>query len=88
VVVASSVGGATPIAGVTRGISRSELSLLMPYRPSAVYMDVTLHDVDLSVELWVRVVDCVATDDHRYVWHGQVVTANDGWSGIVDRTND
>jgi hypothetical protein len=69
-------------------MSRSELSLLMPRRPSAVHLDVTLHDVDLSVELWVRVVDCVATDDHMYVWHVQVVTADDGWSGIVDRSND
>jgi hypothetical protein len=60
----------------------------MPRRPTAVYLDVTVHDTDISVELWVRVIDCVATDDGMYVWRVQVVTADDGWSAIVDRIND
>ena len=62
--------------------------MLMPRRPSAVYMDVTLHDVDLSVQLWVRVVDCVATDVGMFLCRVQVVTADDAWSRIVDRVND
>jgi hypothetical protein len=87
-VVASSVGGASPIAGVTREISRSGLSMLMPHRPSAVHLDVTVSDTDLSVELWVRVVECVANGDGMYVWHAHVVTSDEGWAGIVDRIND
>jgi len=86
-VAASSVGGASPIEGVTREISRSGLSMLMPQRPAAAHLDVTVSDTDLSVELWVRVVDCVATGE-MYLWHVHVVTADDGWSGIVDRIND
>jgi hypothetical protein len=51
-------------------------------------MDVTVADTDISVELWVRVVDCEEADGDTYVWHVHVVTSDDGWSGIVDRIND
>ncbi len=73
---------------MTCDISPSGLSMLMPQRPTAVHLDVTVSATDLSVELWVRVVDCVATDDDMYLWHVNVVTADDGWSRIVTRVDD
>jgi hypothetical protein len=62
--------------------------MLMPRPPSGNHLDVTVHDPDLSVQLWVRIVDYTAADDHMYMWNAQVVTADDDWSGIVDRIND
>jgi hypothetical protein len=62
--------------------------MLMTHQPSAVHLDVTVSDTDLSVELWVRVVECVANGDGMYMWHVHVVSSDDGWSGIVDRIND
>jgi hypothetical protein len=73
---------------MTQDISPSGLSMLMRQRPTAVHLDVTVCDTDISVELWVRVVDCVATDDDMYVWHVLVVTAEEGWSRIVTRIDD
>jgi len=87
-VVATCLGNGVPIAGVADDISRSGLSMLMPQRPMAVHQDVTVQDGDISVELWVRVVDCVAADDDTFVWHVHVVTAEDGWSVVVDRIDD
>jgi len=62
--------------------------MLMPQRPTAVHQDVTVQDGDISVELWVRVVGCVATGEDMYMWHVHVVTAEDGWSCIVNRVDD
>ena len=76
-VVASCVGSGAPIAGMTRDISPSGLSMLMPQRPTAVHLDVTVSATDLSVELWVRVVDCVATDDDMYLWQVYVLMVGD-----------
>jgi hypothetical protein len=87
-VVASSLGGGASIVGVTHDISRTGLSMLMPQQPTAAHQDVTVHDGDISVELWVRVIDCRPTDDDMYVWHVHVTTADDGWSSIVNRNND
>jgi hypothetical protein len=87
VVPASSLSAATPVAGITHDISRSALSLLMPQPPSATHLDVTVHDPHLSVRLWVRIIDCIPTDNNMYMWHARVVTADDGWSGIVHRIN-
>jgi len=87
-VVATCLGNGAPIAGVAHDISRSGLSMLMPQRPTAVHQDVTVQDGDISVELWVRVVDCRAADEDMFVWHVHVVTAEDGWSGVIDRIDD
>lgn len=62
--------------------------MLMPQRPTSAHQDVTVRDGDISVQLWVRVVDCRAGDDGSYIWHVHVVTAEDGWSGVVDRIED
>src|SRR6187399_568897 len=82
-VVASSLGSGASIVGVTHDISRSGLSMVMSERPTTAHQDVTVRDGEMSVELWVRVIDCEPTDDDKYLWHVHVTTAEDGWSGIV-----
>jgi hypothetical protein len=52
-----------------------------------VHQDVTVRGEEISVDLWVRVVNWVATDDGMYIWHVHVTTAEDGWTRIVDLSN-
>ena len=75
----------TDVAGVGRSanVSAGGLLLRMPFTAPDRHFDLVVGDDECAL-LWAKVVDERPTDGD-YLWHMQVVTSDDDWSGLVAR---
>jgi hypothetical protein len=71
--------------GVTVDVSRTGMCLHMAIEPAAAYEDIAVgHDADCAI-VWATVLGYRDALGSGYLWHVQVIAADEGWEALIDR---